>query len=123
MGGGAPSISGGMTEEQYKKLQMEERAFMAEQEEKQMRLMNEMEDKRTQREQQEIKRQQGLREAEEEALSKLEGQVSSEVENLKEYEEDEDKDVVMDFYGSLAKNQNMGSSGKVKNTTQGVKPL
>lgn len=123
MGGGAPSISGGMTEEQYKKLQMEERAFMAEQEEKQMRLMNEMEDKRTQREQQEIKRQQGLREAEEEALSKLEGQVSSEVENLKEDEEDEDKDVVMDFYGSLAKNQNMGSSGKVKNTTQGVKPL
>jgi hypothetical protein len=123
MGGGAPSISGGMTEEQYKKLQMEERAFMAEQEEKQMRLMNEMEDKRTQREQQEIKRQQGLREAEEEALSKLEGQVSSEVENLKEDEEDEDKDVVMDFYGSLAKNQNMGSSGKVKNTAQGVKPL
>ena len=122
MGGGAPKISGGMTEEQYKKLQMEERAFMAEQEEKQMRLMGEMEDKRTEREQQEIKRQQGLREAEEEALSKLEGEVSSEVENLKDDEDDEDKDVVMDFYGSLAKNQGMTGSGKTS-TGMGAKPL
>lgn len=122
MGGGTPSISGGMSEAQYKKLQMEERAFMAEQEEKQMRLMGEMEDKRTEREQQEIKRQQGLREAEEEALSKLEDQVSSEVENLKDDEDDEDKDVVMDFYGSLAKNQGMDGSGKSKTAT-GAKPL
>ena len=37
--GGGPTVEGGMTEQQYRKLQMEERQFMSEQEEKQLALM------------------------------------------------------------------------------------
>lgn len=103
MGGGAPSIAGGMTEEQYRKLQMEERAFMAQQEERQMQLMNEMEDKRIEREKAEMQKQERLRASEEEALAQLEEGISEEVTGLKTAEEEMDKDIVMDFYGSLAK--------------------
>jgi len=102
--GGAPTVDGGMTEEQYRKLQMEERQFMSEQEERQMMLMNEMEDKRVQREQAEKKRQERLRSKEEEALTDLENTISDEVKGLDEVAKGEDKDIVMDFYGSLAKN-------------------
>ena len=102
--GGAPTIDGGMTEEQYRKLQMEERQFMSEQEERQMMLMNEMEDKRVQREQAEKKRQERLRSKEEEALTDLENTIGNEVKGLDEVAKGEDKDIVMDFYGSLAKN-------------------
>lgn len=103
MGGGAPSVAGGMTEMQYRQLQMEERAFMAQQEERQMQLMNEMEEKRLEREQAEMQKQERLRTAEEEALGRLEEGITEEVTGLKTSEEDEDKDIVMDFYGSLAK--------------------
>ena len=105
MGGGAPQVSGGMTEEQYRKLQMEERAFMAQQEERQMQLMNEMEQKRVEREQAEMQKQERLRSQEEEALGKLEAGITEEVTGLKADEEEMDKDIVMDFYGSLAKGQ------------------
>lgn len=101
--GGGPTVSGGMTEEQYRKLQMEERAFMAQQEERQMQLMGEMEEKRIQREQAEMQKQERLRTAEEEALGRLEEGITEEVTGLKAEEEEEDKDIVMDFYGSLAK--------------------
>tara|TARA_B100001093_G_scaffold152768_1_gene145459 strand:- start:13369 stop:13785 length:417 start_codon:yes stop_codon:yes gene_type:complete len=104
MGGGAPSIDGGMSEEQYRRLQMEERQFMVEQEERQMSLMNEMEDKRVQREKAEMQKQERLRSKEEEALSALEATIGDEVAEFGKQNDKEDKDLVMDFYGSLAKN-------------------
>jgi hypothetical protein len=108
--GGGPTIAGGMSEEQYRKLQMEERAFMAQQEERQMKLMGEMEEKRLAREQAEIQKQERVRAREEEALGELEAGIGEEVTGLKAAEEEEDKDIVMDFYGSLAKGQdNKGS--------------
>jgi len=103
MGGGGPTIAGGMTEEQYRSLQMEERAFMAQQEERQMKLMNEMEEKRLAREQAEMQKQERVRAQEEQALSELEAGITEEVTGLKAAEEEQDKDIVMDFYGSLAK--------------------
>lgn len=100
--GGGPTIAGGMNEMQYRQLQMEERQFMADQENRQMKLMQDMEDKRLQREQAEMQRQEGLREAEEEALRKLESGISEEITNIGDDDKEEDKDLVMDFYGSLA---------------------
>lgn len=108
--GGGPTIDGGMTEAQYAKLQMEERKFMSEQEERQMSLMGDIEDKRTEREQAEIQKQERLRANEEEALSDLETNISDEVDAGMLDDEEEDKDVVMDFYGSLAEN-NKGAGG------------
>jgi hypothetical protein len=122
--GGGPTIDGGMTEAQYAKLQMEERKFMSEQEERQMALMGDIEDKRTEREQAEIQKQERLRANEEEALSDLETNISDEVDAGMLDDDEEDKDVVMDFYGSLAEN-NKGaggsgaSGGKGKNKTSG----
>lgn len=119
--GGGPTVSGGMSEAQYKQIQMEERQFMAQQEERQMKLMNEQEEKRALREQAEIQRQEGLRSKEEEALSKLEEGIAGEIEGLDEADKEEDKDIVMDFYGSLAQNDKpdsgAGVPGKKKKTT------
>lgn len=124
--GGGPTIDGGMTEAQYAKLQMEERKFMSEQEERQMALMGDIEDKRTEREQAEIQKQERLRANEEEALSDLETNISDEVDAGMLDDEEEDKDVVMDFYGSLAENNKgaggsgaSGGKGKGKNKTSG----
>lgn len=125
--GGGPVIDGGMTEEQYAKLQMEERKFMSEQEERQMALMGDIEDRRTEREQAEIQKQERLRENEEEALSDLETNISDEVDASLLDDDEEDKDVVMDFYGSLAENSKGGTGGGVSylgnavsdNTTKG----
>lgn len=112
MGGSAPTIDGGMSEEQYRKLQMEEREFMAQQEERQMQLMNEQEDKRVRREAAELQRQERLRGKEEEALSEMERQISEQTEGFTLQDEEEDADVVMDFYGSLADNSAPGMGGK-----------
>jgi hypothetical protein len=110
--GAGPTIDGGMTQAEYRELQMEERQFMSQQEEKQMALMQEMEEKRLQREQAEAAKQTRLREKEEEALGALEQAVTEEVDALDKADKDEDKDLVMDFYGSLAKNTpGMGSDG------------
>lgn len=123
MGGGAPTIDGGMSEEQYRKLQMEEREFMSQQEERQMQLMNEQEDKRSQREAAELKRQERLRGKEEEALSEMERQISDQTESFNLEADEEDKDIVMDFYGSLAENasptQKASSSKGGKGKTSG----
>lgn len=112
MGGSAPTIDGGMTEEQYKKLQLEERKFMAEQEDKQMARMEEMEDKRVAREQAEVNRQERVRERESEALEQMEDSLNTNIESLTDAEDDEDKDITIDFYSSLAKSGDKSSSGK-----------
>ena len=114
--GGGPTIAGGMSEAQYRQLQMEERQFMADQENRQMKLMQDMEDKRLQREQAEMQRQEGLREAEEEALRKLESGISEEITGISDADKEEDKDIVMDFYGSLAQ------SGKPDETGSSTAP-
>ena len=111
MGGGAPTIDGGMSEEQYRKLQMEEREFMAQQEERQMQLMNEQEDKRSQREAAEKQRQDRIR-GKEEALTEMERQISDQTEGFNLEADEEDKDIVMDFYGSLAENASPNAGGK-----------
>lgn len=102
MGGGGPvRVDGGMDEEAYRRLQMEEREFMAEQEERQMQLMNEMEDARIAREQADINRQERVRENEANALEQMESSLSDNVAAITSDQDQEDTDIVMDFYGSL----------------------
>ena len=116
MGGSGPTIDGGMTEEQYKKLQLDERKWMAEQEDKQMARMEEMEDKRAQREEAELQRQERVRDRETQALEAMENKLSSNIESIADAEDDEDQDIAIDFYSSLAK------SGK-KNNSSGSRPV
>lgn len=102
MGGGGPvRVDGGMDEEAYRRLQSEERAFMAEQEDRQLQLMNEMEESRIAREQADINRQARVRENEENALEQMESALSDNVAAITDDQDDEDNDIVMDFYGSL----------------------
>jgi len=116
MGGSGPTIDGGMTEEQYKKLQLDERKFMSEQEDKQMARMEEMEDKRVQREENEMLRQERVRERENEALEEMENKLSSNIDAMVDAEDEEDKDISIDFYSSLAKGNTRS------NTAKGARP-
>ena len=85
-----------------------DREYRAASEERQMAMMNEMEDKRAEREQAEINRQDRVRENEENALETLENSISENSEAVTKFQKDQDKDVVLDFYNSLASGQGQG---------------
>lgn len=110
--GKGPTIQGGMDEEAYARLQQEEREWMASQEEAQFARMQGIEDKRVAREEAETRRQEGLRDAEERALESMEEEVSANVESVLDTEEEEDKDIVVDFYSSLSKGQTGAKAGR-----------
>jgi len=102
MGAGGPiSVDGGMDEEAYARLQQEEREFLSAQEERQMAMMNEMEDARVQRQDQEILRQDKVRENEANALENMESALTDNVDAVNASLEEEDNDIVLDFYNSL----------------------
>ena len=100
---GAPDmkIDGGMDEASYARLQQEEREFLAAQEERQMGMMNEMEEARVARQEAEIQRQDKVRENEANALENMEAKLSDNVEAINTDLEEEDNDIVLDFYNSL----------------------
>jgi hypothetical protein len=102
MGAGGPiKVDGGMDEASYARLQQEEREFLAAQEERQMGMMNDMEDARVARQEAEIQRQDRVRENEANALENMESQLSDNVEAINTDLEEEDNDIVLDFYNSL----------------------
>ena len=108
--GKGPVIAGGMDEAAYARLQQQEREWMAEQENVQFARMQEIEDKRIEREAAEIQRQERVKENEEAALEKLEEGISANVKAVKDAEKEEDKDIVLDFYSSLSKGGKKGGS-------------
>tara|TARA_R110001606_G_scaffold279805_3_gene428364 strand:+ start:1863 stop:2192 length:330 start_codon:yes stop_codon:yes gene_type:complete len=85
-----------------------DRKYRAESEERQMVMMNEMEDKRVMREQAEINRQERVRENEGNALQALETSISENSEAVIQAEEEMDNDITIDFYNSLAGGQGQG---------------
>lgn len=102
MGAGGPiQVDGGMDEEAYNRLQQEERAFLSAQEELQMSMMNDMEDARVARQEAEIMRQDKVRQNEADALENMESKLSDNVESINTSLEEEDDDIVLDFYNSL----------------------
>ncbi len=92
----------------YAAAQASDRAYKAASEERQMAMMNEMEDKRIQREQAEISRQERVRENESSALQNLESDISANSEALINAEEEKDNDITIDFFKALAQGQGQG---------------
>jgi len=92
----------------YAAMQEADRLYRAESEERQLALMNDMEDKRIAREQAEINRQERVRENEENALERMENDISSQSEAVQKSLEEDDNDIVMDFFNSLAEGQGQG---------------
>lgn len=105
MGAGNISIPGGPD---YAAAQASDREYRDASEERQMAMMNEMEDKRVAREQAEIARQERVRENESNALQSLESDITANSEALMNAEEEQDNDITIDFYNSLAKGQGQG---------------
>ena len=68
---------------------------------RQIKLMNDIEDRRVEREQAEINRQQRVREQEENALQELERSITENSEAMTKFQKEEDKDIVIDFWKSL----------------------
>ena len=105
MGAGNISIPEGPD---YAAMNAADREYREASEERQMTMMNEMEDKRVAREQAEIARQERVRENEGAALQQLESNITANSEAVMNAEEEEDNDITIDFYNSLAQGQGQG---------------
>ena len=92
----------------YAAMQEADRRYRQESEERQMAMMNEMEEKRLEREAAEVRRQERVRENEQSALQQLESSITEQSEAMQKLEKEKDKDIVMDFYNSLAAGQGQG---------------
>ena len=66
-----------------------------------MSMMNDMEDARVARQEAEIMRQDKVRQNEADALENMESKLSDNVESINTSLEEEDDDIVLDFYNSL----------------------
>lgn len=101
--GGSPTVDGGMTEEQYAKLQLEEREWQSEMEAK--KYEQAMEYEREQRDYEEAQKEslEAQKNAEELALEQGELAIQSEVTAQSEQDEDEDN-MDASFYDALANN-------------------
>ena len=104
-----PKVSGGMSEEATRRLQQEERAWQSQQTELAYERQKEMQAESEQRASANAQREERLEDAEANALEKLEGEISDNIEAVKTTEDDKDKDLVMDFYSSRG---NGGGNGK-----------
>lgn len=102
--GAAPSIDGGMTEAQYKSLQMEERQFQAKLEEDAYARAEESEAKRVEMEEANQQRLASQEDAEKLAVQQSEMALQGEVSKLDE-EEAQGNMGAIDFYGALSKGQ------------------
>lgn len=105
---GGPTVQGGMDEEAYARLQAEERAFQAEQSELSHTRALEIQAAEREREAAAVGREERIRQAEEDALEKMENEVGDNITAMNKAEADLDKDIVMDFYSSLAKGDGSG---------------
>ncbi len=92
----------------YEAMAQADREYRQQSEERQLAMMNDMEDKRVEREQAEINRQDRVRQNEEDALENLENTISENSEAVTKFQKEQDKDVVLDFYNSLASGQGQG---------------
>ena len=102
--GSTPTVDGGMTEEQYRKLQLEERQFQAELEEQAFARAEESEARRLETEQANKERLAAQENAEKAAIQQSELQLQGEIAGLDE-EEREDNMGAIDFYGALSEGQ------------------
>lgn len=97
-----------MPETDWAAMKEDDRRYRQESEERQLAMMNEMEDKRIAREQAELSRQERVRENEASALADLEANITEQSEAVQKFEDEKDTDVTIDFFNSLQ----MGQAGK-----------
>lgn len=107
----SPKVDGGMTEEQYKRLQMDERKFQAELEERKFNRAQDAEAKRLEQEKANEERLESIKNAEERAIDQAEMNLSQEIDAQAQAKKDDDDDNMgaIDFYGSLSKGQELSS--------------
>lgn len=104
MGASAPQVDGGMTEEQYKRLQMDDRKWQAELEDQKYERAQEAEQRRLDMEEANEQKLASVANAEELAIQQAEQTLSNEIDA--QLEEDEDDNMgAIDFYGSLSQGQ------------------
>lgn len=111
MGGSGPVIDGGMTEEQYRKLQMEERQFQKQMEEEAFARAEEAETKRMEMEQANVDRLRAQEDAEARAVQQSELSLQGEVDRLEE-DDDDDNMGAVDFYGALSQGQSQTDTAR-----------
>ena len=111
MGGSGPVIDGGMTEEQYRKLQMEERQFQKQMEEEAFARAEEAELKRMEMEQANVDRLRAQEDAEARAVQQSELSLQGEVDRLEE-DDDDDNMGAVDFYGALSQGQSQTDTAR-----------
>ena len=99
--GAAPSIDGGMTEQQYRELQMEERKFQKELEDEAYARAQESEAKRLEMEEANKAKLAAQEDAEKLAVQQSEMSLQGEIKSLEE-DEASDNMGAIDFYGALS---------------------
>ena len=104
--GGTPMVDGGMTEEQYKRLQMDEKAWQAELEDKKYERAMAMEQEQREYEDARTEQMAAQKGAEELALEQGELAIQGEV-LAQDEEEDEENNMGAEFYDALAANTTM----------------
>lgn len=108
---GAPSIDGGMTEQQYRTLQMEEREFQKELEDDAYARAQESEARRIEMEEANKAQLAAQEDAEKLATQQSEMALQSELKQLDE-EEAPDNMGAIDFYGALSQGTSTGTSDR-----------
>lgn len=101
--GAGPSIDGGMTEEQYSKLQMEERQFQASLEKEAYARAEESEAKRLSMEEANKEKLAAQEDAEKNAIQQSELALQGELADMDD--DDDDNLGAVDFYGALSQGQ------------------
>ena len=101
--GGAPTIDGGMTQEEYRQLQSEERQWQSELEDKKYERALEMEQKQREYEDAKSEKMEAQKRAEELAIEQGEKAIQGEITAQSKSEEDDDN-MGADFFDALAKN-------------------
>ena len=102
--GSSPTVDGGMTEEQYRRLQQEEREWQKELEDQNYARAQEAEAQRMEMEQSNQERLAAQEDAEKLAVQQSELSLQGEIADLDE-EESEDNLGAIDFYGALSQGQ------------------
>ena len=104
----SPSVDGGMTETQYKRLQMDERKWQAELEEQKYARSQEAEAKRLEMEKANEQKLQATANQEQNMLDAAQQNLSEEIDAQAFAQKEEDDDAVtLDFYGALNSGQEL----------------
>ncbi len=108
---GAPSIDGGMTEEQYAKLQQEERVWQKELQDENYARAQAAEEKRLAMEKAHEEKLGAQKNAEEQAIQTAQKNLNAELDAQDDFEDDESLGSI-DFYGALSKGQSSGTEAR-----------